>query len=476
MAIGQTITPREVAAVSSVETDAAVWETAIAAGTERTIAVYKVVLDTGFNRIGYAIAEESGGSWTWTEEGLVDPNSYAEQTLTDPSIAYDSVTGDFLVAALQYDQNGDDSIIVSRFDATTATFGEWEEINTSSSDDKPWIVAGEIGEIPAFGPFDPIEYQEFYITWQGPDVRLRYARSTDGGYNWNSSTNFDALTDPDDPNSVISGVITPAPRVAGAGPLYVVAAATGSASLIFVRGLDINSGPHAGEVSFKWMLDAEHPTELLELQPNISTSGFWYRVPNLGVANPSGPGFDMAADPSDPNKLCVVYHDGPDPNSLDMNIYMRTLRHDKGVKWYISAFDPNATVGDDDDPFEETDQFLPAIDVDPNDVIHVIYYDDRRYPQDDGFSVGGRFDGYYSVSSNGGADWIHRELCDDPNNDCQGTEPAVDPNDPTTGFFLGDYICIDVGPDRVWTAFMGICAPRDAYDDKSLIWSTQILR
>ena len=81
---------------------------------------------------------------------------------------------------------------------------------------------------------------------------------------------------------------------------------------------------------------------------------------------------------------------------------------------------------------------------------------------------------WYAFSSNQGATWDNLELCDDPENDCENTEPAVNYDLPTSRFALRDYVGIDIGVDRVWTCFMGH-SEQDTNDDQSVIWSTQIL-
>jgi hypothetical protein len=85
---------------------------------------------------------------------------------------------------------------------------------------------------------------------------------------------------------------------------------------------------------------------------------------------------------------------------------------------------------------------------------------------------------WYAFSSNQGATWDNLELCDDPENDCEGTEEALSYGDFASGpgtFLLRDYMGIDVRDGRVWTAFMGASDEQDPNPHESVIWSTQIL-
>ena len=81
---------------------------------------------------------------------------------------------------------------------------------------------------------------------------------------------------------------------------------------------------------------------------------------------------------------------------------------------------------------------------------------------------------WYAFSDDQGDSWIELELCDDPENDCEDSEPAVDYGDDAAGFRLWDYIGIDVGAGRVWTCFMGTSDEQDPNPNESVIWSTQV--
>ncbi len=71
-------------------------------------------------------------------------------------------------------------------------------------------------------------------------------------------------------------------------------------------------------------------------------------------------------------------------------------------------------------------------------------------------------------------------LCPAPASRRPAAEPAMDfSRGPLGSFQFGDYIGIDVGSDRVWTAYMGTAEaddpPNDPNHNPTVIWSSQIL-
>lgn len=189
-----------------------------------------------------------------------------------------------------------------------------------------------------------------------------------------------------------------------------------------------------------------------------------------------GAGVSLAVDPTDPDRLYLVYHDTDialgcaeqycNPLDSDVNIYMQVITRVSGNLWRAG---PRILVADDTQ-VQETDQFMPSVVVDDFGRIHVVFYDDRRFPQDD-LDSQVRFDVWYAYSTDGGQHWVNLELFEDN----PPGEPAVDSmltvNDE---FELRDYIGIAVGSDRIWTCFMGM-TEQDVNTDKSVIWSSQIL-
>jgi hypothetical protein len=149
----QTVLPRLKAAVSANESTASTFETSIAVGLDYAMAVYHVGVTDTERYIGYALAERSGSDWTWIEEGVINPSQEGYDELNDPSVAYDAISGEFLVCAVRFIDGGNDrSIILARWDGS---------FSTPNPIDKPWIVAGEM--IIQTGPMGDV--REYYIFW-----------------------------------------------------------------------------------------------------------------------------------------------------------------------------------------------------------------------------------------------------------------------------------------------------------------------
>lgn len=103
--LGQTVSPREFAASQPTELDPEadsagqpLWETAIATTSRRAIAVYQnecIIDESEQKRIGFAVYDRQDSEWIGS--GLISGGLIP--ATTDPSIAVDSVSGDFNVYA-----------------------------------------------------------------------------------------------------------------------------------------------------------------------------------------------------------------------------------------------------------------------------------------------------------------------------------------------------------------------------------------
>lgn len=204
------------------------------------------------------------------------------------------------------------------------------------------------------------------------------------------------------------------------------------------------------------------------------------------------------AEPNDADRLYLVHHDlswwTPDPNdpnsptllTRDVDVFLWVLTRvggywDVGAPIRVNQDNPNAGDG-------ECDQFLANVACDSAGRIHVVFYDDREYSQDDGQPPTGfpqpRFDYFHVVSPDLGTHWFESKLVW-PGGPCEPTidlnypcnEPA-DPNDPnwlSKTYNLGEYTSIATYPvcwgDDVWTAFSGTWSgDLDPNNDKSVIW------
>jgi hypothetical protein len=114
--------------------------------------------------------------WVW-QDGLIsgDPNDPNEWSV-DPAIAYNSISGDFVVVSLARPPLGIAHALP--LSGTGEPFPNgWTSIDpnmTVANGDKCWIAAGEMTQ----------QVQEFYVVYNPNVSDLGYYRSTDGGYTW----------------------------------------------------------------------------------------------------------------------------------------------------------------------------------------------------------------------------------------------------------------------------------------------------
>lgn len=492
----QTAQPR---AVSAFGPDGTVLECAIAASNDRAMSVYMVRVASdppGRVEMGYALAERVNGNWTWTEEGLISPGQYNDVSgLTDPSVAADTINGDFLVCAMPRDQT---RIAVARWDAINQSFGAWTDHATGGSNyDQPRIVAGEMQENQTNGPMFSTDIREFYITWRGGTPSgniLYYLHTKNGGGTWQGGP---ALYDLSNPTSYVPVENGARPAVYGARPLYVSYIDTFydpvDGSFKIVRGVDVTSVPNAGLVTFDQVTDDSRDD--ITVHFNLHRGLLEKVVP--GAEGPStgihGYGVSVAVDPMNANRLFLVYHDTDtlalDPNCLppipgcsaldpDVNIYLRILtRNPTTNRWTLGS---RMLVADDANPNIETDQFMPEPIVDAGGVLHILYYTDQNYSQNDSDFYETKFDAFDAYTRDQGANWGYLNLCDNPQpgQNCAGTEPAAyirDPSGPNPGWLvpMRDYIGIGRGPDRIWMNFIGN-SHQHSGANHSVIWSSQV--
>lgn len=133
------------------------------------------------------------------------------------------------------------------------------------------------------------------------------------------------------------------------------------------------------------------------------------------------------------DEIFAVYTDLKHPNSSETTIYM-TKSTDEGQNWSTPwQISPSITG----------DQFLPWIEIDSNNVIHVVYFDTRNMPQPDTDNTA-TLDLYYSFSQDLGQTW---------------QETRVTPTSFTTpdliwgDYFFTDYVSMSVSNSHVYIAF-----------------------
>jgi len=465
---GPVVYPRDTAA-SELGDQIPVWETHIAAGFNQVVAVFNQGMRIPCG-VGYAVYDRAEETWSQATVG-------GDHHAIDPSIAFDhparsipveplSPPADtFVAAALNSD---DDQIVVSRY--AEGAFETWRAAVTwpeGYSVDKPWIVAGEEDSV----------HREYYIVYchapPDTDKGYTYLRSTNSADDW-----LPLWNDPNDNGMIkvngqrVTGGFCAQPAVWGDGPLY-IAYPTGSV-FRFLRGDDRADGG----VDFSYL---ETTSGILEIARNRGNIGDYLpEIPHdSGMATAVVP--QLAVDPGDTDRLYVVYHDTvttQGEGSTDVNIYLRVLTRSGGY-W---AADDRILVNNDQ-TFYESDQFRPAVTVDRQGYIHILFYDDRNYTdslagdqQPDG-SADAKFDAFYAYAP---LDELDFQSDPEQNRELYGvpSEPAVDGElDLWDGYELGEYNGITFffggGRHEVWTSFSGTKAG-DPSPDKTVIYSSFI--
>lgn len=414
--VAQADYPREVAAFGP-EPNQPVWEPYIAVGPDAAITVFNDRWrGTATKKIGYAIYDRASQQWT---EDLTDPNG-SFSNLIDSSVAYSPATEEFLLCGLL----GSEGAGVARcFDDPNDgwTVAPWSLINMGG--DRPRLVTGEV--------FDG-QYQEHYVVaWkEGPD-EYNYRR-------WRGRPEDDweggRIVLNRDPNKPVTGTWIAQPTVYGDSPLYIAYVRENrdksappdepnkceGATIRFLKGTDIDdpNDPNDGEVEFKQLTGLagpllSGPVQPVPLQVSLNCGAIKYFIPYYPSWFASK--FDrvtpeFAVDPTNTNRMYLVYHDLRKANGAltsNVDVFLHKLTKGAG-RWFVG---PRRRVNPVDYP-GDYDQFLPTVTVDLDGRVHVLYYSDENYPdQDDGLlqdpndpNETRSFDAYYAFSENRGVD------------------------------------------------------------------------
>ncbi len=416
------------------------WEPAVAAGPDNVVTVFHIK-DTG---VGYAVYDTLAQQWV--DQGTIDTANYP--TAHDPAIAYNSQTGGFVASARTAR-----AVLTSSFDPSTNQFGPWVErvgTNTPAKGyDKPWIVAGEMTP----------SVQEFYVTYWSPHG---YLRSTDGGNEWVVGLMIDSNT-----GEPVTGCFCPQPAVYQDGPLYVayVKAISGNYYIRFLVGEDIDdpNDPNCGGVRFTHLYGITSPLggPVPPVRLTVPLNHNWFedylpgRFETLLIPQ-------LAVDPTNPDRLYIVYHDTATAASSDVNVYLRVLT--RSGSWTAG---PRIRVNNDVDPSGAYDQFMPSVTVDIEGRIHVMFYDDRNYTQQDNqTNPPPKFDVFYAWSPDQATTWFNEELF------------ANDPAEPALDWALAntrphEYNGIAWYGNSVWTTYTGTWS-QDQQTNKAVISSSRI--
>jgi hypothetical protein len=449
----------------------AVVEPAIAAGPDKALTVFYDRPGANYQSAWYATYDIA--SSTWLPDAEIDPNT-TYSSITDLSVAYDACTGGFMVAAKTTGK-----IVSCRFEPDPNT-GDltplgWEELPHPPPfpPDKPWIVAGD--------PNLPTG-QEYYIVYMIGYNEYAYFRSVDGGAHWARES---VKVGEDE----VQGQWCAQPAVHGDRSLHVAYVMPSGQEIRFLQGEDVDGDPNDPNydpndpdyvgVSFSYMcgvwtpLRGPMPPVRVPVRVSLNTDDCADYLPG-NFESKRVP--YVAADPSNPNRLYIVYHDtaSDDPNDAgyqDVNVYLQKLTK-SGSDWIL---DSRQQINNDNTPFE-SDQFMPSVVVDDLGYIHVIFYDDRNYnedsdQEDNQTDPPPKFDVFYAWSEDEGENWTNRELHAPEGYE----EPAMD--FAHGGAVMREYIGIawygDEEVSHVWTAFNGT-SQYEAPNNKGLIWSSFI--
>jgi len=337
------------------------------------------------------ISLTTDGGVTW-EDGIFPPPPGSSYGYGgDPMACYDNRTGTLWFGGMSWTSNG--GVFAARLDAGETVFEETVMIYNSSGIDKGWMAAGR-------GPDTP-ESTIVYCTYN-----YGCQRSTDMGDSWNS------------PVSLGSGIGF-LPRVGPNGELYV-------AYWDFYDGVKLRRSFNGG-LSFEPAITIATRMDYWETQGGDRFPGR-FRTPALSY---------LAVDPNSGTLYCL-YSDttGWSGGNRNVDIYL-TRSTDQGSNWSTPQ-----VVNSDADP--AGDQFWSWLEVDQQGRLHTCWLDSRHTVQDDD-ALHGMFDAYYAISEDGGDTWTEYRLTE---------EPFDSYNAGGSSQFLGDYMGLGVGGNRVYPCYV----------------------
>lgn len=335
-------------------------------------------------------------------------------------------------------------------------FDPYEVIDTAGDDekrDKPWLA---LGQEFATGRELCCVYQDE----DSPTKRLSYRRSIDSGVTWGGGV----ITTGSYGEPVGNFCATPA--IFGSEPLYVIYPQTivppnpVSMKLRVLRGLDPVAASGVSPVQFRVIECAvDEPLEIHVNRAFVSDE-----LPGSFVQKLMP---QLAADPTDPERLFVCYHDLATAavTDTDVNIYLQVVTRlaiPDERRWCAG---PRIRVNQNTDP--DADSFLPAMTVDDHGFIHIIYYDDRNYEQDDTATTNVRFDAFYAYSTDQGQNWFDQRL------PAPSGQHAHAVRVPGQNIDMREYIGISWHGDDVWAVYTG----RDdnkTTENQGVIWANRI--
>jgi tetratricopeptide (TPR) repeat protein len=342
----------------------------------------------GLIRTAFALSSDGGATWV---DGLLRPALGHEADVEgDPMTARDDRTGTLWAGGISFGPNG--GVFVARKAAGASSFAPAVMTVVDPGCDKGWLAAG-----PA--PGDPAATR-LYVAYN-----LGLQVSTTMGASWSAAR-------PLDPWGL--GYL---PRVGPGGELY-VAYWDNAYGVMLQRSLDGGT-------------TVEPPVTIATRMETWNDGCFPgdFRVPPLT---------SLAVDPRD-GTLYAVWFDttGVAGGNANVDLYF-SRSSDRGSSW--SA--PRVVNGDSVPP---GDQFFPWVEVDHRGRLHLLFYDTRNTPQDDG-DPRALVDAYYSFSDDRGDSWSEHRLTPAPFDSTYATGGS--------GQFIGDYNGMAVAGERAWPVYL----------------------
>ena len=302
--------------------------------------------------------------------------------------------------------------------------------------DKPWMTVGPNAQDPS-NDVIYVTYTEFEVhyeivtylggglfNFQNPfvDTTIRFVRSEDGGRTWSSPVDVSPTV-----RQVVGG--------SGGGEQFSAEERTVQGSqpvttddgTVYVTWLDSTDDSAFEGMAEIWVARSDDGGRTFEnavvasnfFEPDYSSRTSFFR-------SWAGTFPQISTGPSD--EISIVYIGRPAGKPIDDGDVYHVRSTNNGKTWTRPQ-----KVNDD---ITDTHQFLPAVSIDPNGKIHVMWGDFRDDKSEKRFHI------YYSVSEDGGETWLENSrVTDFPTN-----PNYAFPN----GVFMGDYYAIETTENDVF--------------------------
>ncbi len=319
------------------------------------------------------------------------------------------------------------------FTWTEPTLAAWGDIRIFSdrveiiSPDKPWMAVGPSRLNPDSDAIY-ITYTEFKVSYPfmadfpflgvpTVSVTIKMVKSEDGGETWSKPIAVSPTF------SYVAGEIGHEGRSYGriVQGSYVAVAPDGRVYVAYYDSL--SDGPFRGQfaVMITWSDDGGETWET-PVRVTIMDELDYYLRPTIFRAWSSM--FPQLAISPDGQNIYIAFAANP-PGPDDSDIYF-VKSTDRGLTWSTPK-----RVNDD---LSDRDQFFPAMAVDPEGVIHIMWGDRRDDPKDIRYHI------YYTFSNDTGESFIENGRVSDY------------PSNPSLGIpiFIGDYFAMAAGENDVY--------------------------